>query len=66
LSAVWPNILGGPLEEEFGWRGYLLPRLSARIGNTWATLSVGAIWASWHLPMMLTDVWGVSFWCFLP
>jgi membrane protease YdiL (CAAX protease family) len=22
LLAVWPNILGGPLEEEFGWRGY--------------------------------------------
>jgi uncharacterized protein len=66
LLAVWPNMLGGPLEEEFGWRGYLLPRLSARIGNTWATLSVGAIWASWHLPLMLTHVWGVSFWYFLP
>jgi membrane protease YdiL (CAAX protease family) len=66
LLAVWPNILGGPVEEEFGWRGYLLPRLSARIGNTWATLSVGVIWASWHLPLMLTHVWGVSFWYYLP
>ena len=66
LLAIWPNILGGPLEEEFGWRGFLLPRLSARIGNTWATLSVGILWASWHLPMMLTHVWGVSFWYYLP
>lgn len=66
LLAIWPNILGGPLEEEFGWRGFLLPRLSVRIGNTWATLSVGIIWASWHLPMMLTHVWGVSFWYYLP
>ena len=31
-----------------------------------ATLSVGMIWASWHLPMMLTHVWGVSFWYYLP
>jgi hypothetical protein len=66
LLAVWPNILGGPLEEEFGWRGYLLPRLSARMGNLWATLCVGVIWASWHLPLMLCHVWGVSFWYFLP
>jgi membrane protease YdiL (CAAX protease family) len=65
LLAVWPNILGGPLEEEFGWRGFLLPRLSARIGNTWATLSVGVLWASWHLPLMLTPYWG-PFWYFLP
>jgi hypothetical protein len=40
LSAVWPNILGGPLEEEFGWRGYLLPRLAGWIGNLWATIAV--------------------------
>jgi hypothetical protein len=66
LTAVWPNILGGPFEEEFGWRGYLLPRLSARVGNMWATLFVGMIWASWHLPLMLTRIWGVSFWYFLP
>jgi len=65
LLAVWPNILGGPLEEEFGWRGFLLPRLSARIGNTWATVAVGILWASWHLPLMLTPFWG-PFSHFLP
>ena len=67
LSAVWPNMLGGPLEEEFGWRGYLLPRLAGRMGNTWSTLVVGVIWASWHLPLFLYRGWtGVSFWYFLP
>jgi membrane protease YdiL (CAAX protease family) len=65
LLAIWPNMLGGPLEEEFGWRGFLLPRLSARIGNTWATIAVGILWASWHLPLMLTHLWG-PFWYFLP
>jgi hypothetical protein len=36
--------------EEVGWRGYLLPKLSARVGLPVASLVVGVIWASWHLP----------------
>jgi len=66
LMAVWPNILGGPLEEEFGWRGYLLPRIATHTGNAVAAISVGVVWATWHLPLMLAHVWSVSFWYFLP
>jgi membrane protease YdiL (CAAX protease family) len=67
LLAIWPNILGGPLEEEFGWQGYLLPRMAARFGNSWASVIVGVIWASWHLPLIVSNVWaGVSFWLYLP
>jgi membrane protease YdiL (CAAX protease family) len=36
--------------EEIGWRGYLLPKLSARVGLRAASLMVGVIWACWHLP----------------
>jgi membrane protease YdiL (CAAX protease family) len=36
--------------EEIGWRGFLLPRLSARVGLPAASLIVGVIWACWHLP----------------
>ena len=36
--------------EEVGWRGFLLPRLSARFGLPAASLIVGVIWAVWHLP----------------
>ena len=43
--------VGGPLGEEFGWRGYALPQLARRWGWRWASLAVGAIWALWHLPL---------------
>ena len=36
--------------EEVGWRGYLLPKLSTRVGLSAASLMVGVIWACWHLP----------------
>jgi len=43
--------------EEYGWRGYLLPRLLQ--GNEIrASLIVGFVWALWHLPLLIT---GLSF-----
>ena len=44
-------LLGGPLGEEFGWRGYALPLLTPRIGWRRASLTVGGVWALWHLPL---------------
>lgn len=46
-------ILGGPLGEEFGWRGYALPKLSERVGWRWAGVIVGAAWTLWHVPLLL-------------
>jgi membrane protease YdiL (CAAX protease family) len=34
--------------EEFGWRGYLLPELTARWGKVRATAAVGVVWALFH------------------
>jgi membrane protease YdiL (CAAX protease family) len=40
----------GPLGEEFGWRGFALPRLLARWPQLAAAVILGAIWFAWHLP----------------
>jgi membrane protease YdiL (CAAX protease family) len=40
----------GPVGEEFGWRGFALPRLLRRWRPLAAALILGAIWWAWHLP----------------
>lgn len=44
---------GGPFQEEFGWRGYALPRLQSMYSPFVSTLILGFIWAFWHLPQFL-------------
>ena len=42
------------LLEDWGWRGYLEPRLAAlAVPDTWRHLLVGSIWALWHFPLIL-------------
>lgn len=40
--------------EEFGWWGYLLPRL-APLGGVMAAVMVGIIWGFWHAPLIALD-----------
>lgn len=48
-------LLGGPLGEEFGWRGFALPFLQDRLGWRTASLVLGLVWAVWHLPLFYID-----------
>lgn len=48
LALGWA--LFAALGEEFGWRGFLLPRLQARFDILGAALIIGVVWGVWHLP----------------
>jgi len=39
--------------EEYGWRGYLLPRLMKRFSVFYSSIILGLIWGFWHLPAYL-------------
>lgn len=39
--------------EEFGWRAYLLPRLTERYGHRKSLLLHAFIWWAWHLPAII-------------
>lgn len=42
--------LPNTLFEELGWRGFALPRMAGSFGWLRASLVLGVIWATWHLP----------------
>jgi membrane protease YdiL (CAAX protease family) len=44
-------LLGGPLQEEFGWRGYALEPLVDRVGRLGGSVALGLLWGLWHLPL---------------
>jgi uncharacterized protein len=46
-------IIGGPLGEEPGWRGFALPRLQRRYGPLVGSLILAPLWAFWHVPIWL-------------
>ncbi len=41
------------LGEEIGWRGFLVPEMYKITGYTTTSLIVGAIWALWHVPILV-------------
>lgn len=53
-------LLGGPIQEEPGWRGFALPRLQQRLHPVTAALLLGVIHCFWHAPLFLTDEWDTA------
>jgi membrane protease YdiL (CAAX protease family) len=65
-EASWTGVLivfgvtllfSGPLGEEIGWRGWLLPTLQSRLSPLLSSLTVGLVWGVWHLPLHLRGVY---------
>ena len=48
--------------EEYGWRGYLLPKLTKQHGKVKATALVGIVWGMYHIPavFLLAKITGVG------
>jgi CAAX protease family protein len=65
--AVWLTLLliNAPISavltfgEEYGWRGYLLPKLLP-LGEFKASAIIALIWAPWHLPLLMVGLNYVS------
>lgn len=63
IPKVWPLLLllvyfiivQGPLGEEFGWRGYALPRLLKLFNPISSSLILGSIWSVWHFPKFFLE-----------
>ena len=53
-------IVGGPLQEEPGWRGFALPRLQKQMHPTSAALLLGIVHCFWHTPLFFTGEWDTA------
>jgi membrane protease YdiL (CAAX protease family) len=48
-------LVGGPLTEELGWRGFALDRLQAHRRALSASLILGAVSIAWHIPLFFIE-----------
>lgn len=69
LSFFVYNLIFFGFGEEFGWRGFALPRFQARLHPITAAGLLTCFWALWHLPLFLyrpgytgMDVYGAMGW----
>ncbi len=63
-TLLWVAVRGGPVNEELGWRGFLLPRLLARHNPFWASLILLPMWTVWHWPLWFLDGIPHKYWPF--
>jgi uncharacterized protein len=54
--ALFRSLLSGPLGEELGWRGFLLPKLLTKVSPLAASVVLGVIWGVWHLPLYVHSI----------
>lgn len=53
-------LVGGPLQEEPGWRGFALPRMQRSMHPLMAAVGLGVVHTFWHAPLFLTQEWDTA------
>lgn len=51
LGVLAYTLVSGPLAEEFGWRGFVQPRLRLRYGRVRTSVVLAIAWGLWHVPL---------------
>lgn len=59
-STFFIYLLGGPFQEEPGWRGFALPRLQNMFHPIVAALVLGVVHCFWHTPLFFTEEWDTA------
>ncbi len=63
------TLLGGPIAEELGWRGYAQGMLQKNYSPNISGLIIGFLWSIWHLPLFFflpQAVGSVPLWAYIP
>jgi len=60
ITTYFIYILGGPIQEEPGWRGFALPRLQEKLHPIKAALILGVVHCFWHTPLFFTREWDTA------
>jgi len=56
-SLIISTFINGGMSEEFGWRGYALPRLQVKFNALTAGIVLGIIEGLWHYPLIVMGQW---------
>jgi len=66
IALIYIFFLAGPLQEEFGWRGYVFEHLQSKYDALTAAILAGLMWGLWHLPLFFVpraeDYYNRPFW----
>ena len=63
------TLIGGPIAEELGWRGYAQEMLQQKYNPNITGIIIGLFWSLWHLPLIVflpQAVGHMPIWGYLP